>query len=99
MSLEIKNIRKIEIEHSHLPALKLTLMTDGMYEFNCYWDDMAWLIQLGRMTNLNNRYPLTVRSAQGLFSTTECGTGMLSDQNFLRYSAMKMMNELNKTPI
>jgi hypothetical protein len=99
MSLEIKNIRKIEIEHSHLPALKLVMMSDGMYEFNSYWDDMAWLIQLGRMPNLNGRYPLTVRSAQGLFSTTECGTGMLGDQNFLRYSVMKMMNELNKTPV
>jgi len=99
MRLEIQNIKKIEAVHSHLPALKLVMMSDGMYEFNSYWDDMAWVIQLGRMTNLNNRYPLTVRSAQGLFSTTECGMVMLGDQNFLRYSAMKMMNELNKTPI
>ena len=98
MRLEIQNIKKIEVEHSHLPALKLVMMDVGMYHFNCYWDDMAWVIQLGRMPNLNNRYPLTVRSAQGLFSTTECGTGMLSE-NFLRYSVMKMMNKLNKTPI
>ena len=98
MRLEIKNIKKIETKHSHLPSLKLVMMSDGMYEFNCYWDDMAWVIQLGRMPNLNSRYPLTVRSAQGLFSTTECATGMLSE-NFLRYSVAVMMAKLNKTPI
>ena len=99
MRLEIQNIRKIEVEHSHLPALKLVMMSDGMYEFNSYWDDMAWVIQLGRRVNPNNRYPLTVRSAQGLHSRTECSRGMLGDQNFLRYSIMKMMNELNKTSV
>jgi len=45
MRLEIQNIKKIEAEHSHLPALKLVMMSDGMYEFNSYWDDMAWVIQ------------------------------------------------------
>lgn len=77
------------------------MMDDGfdLYHFNSYWDDMAWVILLGRMPNLKGRYPLTVRSAQGLFSTTECTTGMLSDPNFLRFSVMKMMNELNKTPV
>jgi hypothetical protein len=99
MRLEIKNIRKIEAEHSHLPALKLVMMSDGMYEFNSYWDDMAWLIQLGRRVNINNRYPLTVRSAQGLYSKTECSTAMLRDENFLRFSVMKMMNEFNKTTV
>ena len=99
MRLEIENIRKIEAEHSHLPALKLVMMSDGMYEFNSYWDDMAWVIRLGRRVNINNRYPLTVRSAQGLNAKIDCGTGMLGDQNFLRYSVMKMMNELNKTPV
>jgi hypothetical protein len=99
MRLEIKNVKKIEAVHSHLPALKLVMMSDGMYEFNSYWDDMAWLIQLGRMPNLNGRYPLTVRSAQAFFSTTECSTAMLRDENFLRFSVMKMMKELNKTPV
>ena len=99
MRLEIENIRKIEAAHSHLPALKLVMMSDDIYEFNSYWDDMAWVIRLGRRVNINNRYPLKVRSAQGLNAKTDCGTGMLSDQNFLRYSVMKMMNELNKTPI
>jgi len=98
MSLEIKNIRKIELPHSHLPSLVLILMTDGMYHFDCRWGDRDWSIVLNRYQNLGGRYPITVRSAQGLFSTTECGTGMLSE-NFLRYSVMKMMNELNKTPI
>jgi hypothetical protein len=99
MRLEIKNIKKIETEHSHLPTLKLVIMHVDMYHFDCYWDDMAWSILLGRMPNLNGRYPLTVRSAQGLFSTTECSLGMLGDPNFVRYSVMKMMNELNKTPV
>jgi hypothetical protein len=99
MRLEIQNIKKIEAEHSHLPALKLVMMSDGTYEFNSYWGDMAWLIQLGRRVNPKNRYPLTVRSAQGLHSKTECSTAMLRDENFLRFSVMKMMNELNKTPV
>ena len=99
MSLEIKNIRKIEVEHSHLPALKLVMMSDGMYEFNSYWDDMAWVIQLGRRVNPNYRYPLTIRSAQGFHSRTECSLAMLCDENFLRFSVMKMMNELNKTTV
>ena len=99
MRLEIQNIRKIEVEHSHLPALKLVMMSDDTYEFNSYWDDMAWVIQLGRIPNFYNRYPLTVRSAQGLYSKTECGRGMLGDQNFLRFSVMKMMNEINKTTV
>ena len=99
MRLEIQNIKKIEAVHSHLPALKLVMMSDGMYEFNSYWDDMSWVIQLGRRVNINNRYPLIVRSAQGLYSKTECSTAMLRDENFLRFSAMKMMNEINKTTV
>ena len=99
MRLEIQNIKKIEAEHSHLPALKLVMMSDDIYEFNSYWDDMAWVIRLGRRANPNSRYPLIVRSAQGLYSKTECSTGMLRDENFLRFSVMKMMNELNKTPV
>ena len=99
MRLEIQNIRKIETEHSHLPALKLVMMSDDIYEFNSYWDDMAWVIRLGRRVNINNRYPLTVRSAQGLHTKTEHSTAMLRDENFLRFSVMKMMNELNKTSV
>jgi len=96
MSLEIKNIRKIEIEHSHLPALKLTLMTDKMYHFDCRWGDRDWSIVLGRTKNLNARYVLTVRSSVAHFNQVELGLGILSSENYVRYSVKNMIEELSK---
>jgi len=96
MRLEIKNIRKIEAEHSHLPALKLTLMTDGMYHFDCRWGDRDWSIVLGRRENLNSRYAITVRSSVAHFTTNELGLGILSSENYLRYHVKTMIDKLSK---
>ena len=96
MSLEIKNIRKIEAEHSHLPALKLVLMTDGMYHFDCHWNIRDWSIMLGRKQNLNGRYPITVRSSAAHFTTRELGLGILGSDNYVRYSVKDMIEELVK---
>lgn len=96
MRLEIKNIRKIEAEHSHLPALRLTLMTDGMYHFDCRWGDRDWSIVLGRRENLNSRYAITVRSSVAHFTTNELGLGILSSENYVRYHVKTMIEELSK---
>ena len=96
MSLEIKNIRKIEVEHSHLPALRLTLMTDKMYHFDCRWGDRDWSIVLGRTKNLNSRYAITVRSSVAHFTTNELGLGILSSENYVRYHVKTMIEELSK---
>jgi hypothetical protein len=96
MRLTIKNIRKIEAEHSHLPALKLTLMTDKMYHFDCRWGDRDWSIVLGRTKNLNARYALIVRSNVTHFTTRELGLGILSSENYVRYSVKDMIEELSK---
>jgi len=96
MSLEIKNIRKIEMEHSHLPALKLTLMHDNRYHFDCRWNDRDWSIMLGRNKNLNGRYPLTVRSSVAHFTTRELGLGILNSDAYVRYSVKNMIDELSK---
>ena len=69
MSLEIKNIRKIEMEHSHLPALRLTLMTDKMYHFDCQWGDRDWSIDINRYKNSDGRYQLIVRSSIAHFGS------------------------------
>ena len=96
MSLEIKNIRKIEVEHSHLPALRLTLMTDKMYHFDCRWGDRDWSIVLKRYKNSDGRYQLIVRSTVALWSTMELGLGILSSENYVRYSVKGMIDELSK---
>jgi hypothetical protein len=96
MSLEIKNIRKIEAEHSHLPSLKLLLMTDGMYHFDCRWDDRDWSIVLNRYQNLGGRYPITARSSGAHFTTNELGLGILCSENYVRYHVKTMIDELSK---
>lgn len=96
MSLEIKNIRKIEAEHSHLPALRLTLMTDKMYHFDCRWGDRDYQIVLGRRENLNSRYAITVRSSVAHFTTNELGLGILNSENYVRYHVKTMIEELSK---
>ena len=96
MSLEIKNIRKIEMEHSHLPALRLTLMTDKMYHFDCQWGDRDWSIDLNRYKNSDGRYQLIVRSSIALWSTRELGLGILGSDNYVRYSVKDMIDELSK---
>lgn len=96
MSLEIKNIRKIEVEHSHLPALRLSLMTDKMYYFDCRWGGRDWSIVLGRTKNLNARYPLTVRSSVAHFTTNELGLGILSSDAYVRYHVKTMIELLSK---
>jgi hypothetical protein len=96
MSLEIKNIRKIELPHSHLPSLVLTLMTDGMYHFDCRWGDRDWSIVLGRRLNLNSRYAITVQSSVGHFTTNELGLGILSSEYYVRYHVKTMIDELSK---
>lgn len=96
MSLEIKNIRKIEMEHSHLPALRLTLMTDKMYHFDCQWGDRDWSIDLNRYKNSDGRYQLIVRSSIAHFTTRELGLGILGSDNYVRYSVKDMIDELSK---
>ena len=96
MSLEIKNIRKIEMEHSHLPALRLTLMTDKMYHFDCQWGDRDWSIDLNRYKNSDGRYQLIVRSSIAHFTTRELGLGILSSENYVRYHVKTMIEELSK---
>ena len=96
MRLEIQNIKKIEALHSHLPALKLVMMTDGMYHFDCRWGDRDWSIVLGRRLNLNSRYAITVRSSVAHFTTMELSLSMLSEQNYLRHNVKNMIEELSK---
>ena len=96
MSLEIKNIRKIEAEHSHLPALRLSLMTDKMYHFDCRWGDRDWSIMLNRSKNLDGRHQLIVRSSVAHFNQVELGLGILSSENYVRYSVKNMIEELSK---
>jgi hypothetical protein len=95
MSLEIKNIRKIEAEHSHLPALKLTLMTYKMYHFDCRWGDRDWSIVLGRNKTPAGRYPLTVGYGTHR-SKREISYNLLANPNFLRHMVMQLTDEVRK---
>jgi len=95
MSLEIKNIRKIELEHSHLPALKLTLMTDGMYHFDCQWGNVNWVVELGRNKTPAGRYPLTVGYGAHR-SRREISYNLLANPNFLRHMVMQLTDEVRK---
>ena len=84
------------MEHSHLPALRLTLMTDKMYHFDCQWGDRDWSIDLNRYKNSDGRYQLIVRSSIAHFTTRELGLGILGSDNYVRYSVKDMIDELSK---
>jgi len=94
--LEIVNVRNIELQHSSLPTLKLRMMTDKMYQFDCEWNDKIWTIDLGRNVATNGRYPITVSSQYATFKTEELSLTILRGQNFLRHTVMMLIQELER---
>jgi hypothetical protein len=95
MSLEIKNIERIEESHSHLPSLRLISAGDDDYIFRCRWGSTNWVVELGRNKTPAGRYPLTVGYGAHR-SRREISYNLLANPNFLRHMVMQLTDEVRK---